>query len=96
MGSSTTDGPLQELPWSQPQRTDSATQVRAWTRCRLSGRRRSPDWCRFVLTQTFADVSLRRVSKALDAVDLIDGRIPAGGSHPGAERATDEGWPLMR
>lgn len=89
MGSSTTDGPLQELlaPMvaASGLELDSVTRTRSDAMPLLRVVVEAPIGADGIDSDTLADVS-RAVSKALDAVDPIDGEYLLEVSTPGAER----------
>ena len=89
MGSSTTDGPLQELlapvvAASGPE-LDSVTRTRSDAMPLLRVVVEAPIGADGIDSDTLADVS-RAVSKALDTADPIDGEYLLEVSTPGAER----------
>ena len=89
MGTSTTDGPLQEL--LAPVVAASGLELDSVTRTRSDAMRllrvvvEAPIGAAGIDSDTLADVS-RAVSKALDAADPIDGEYLLEVSTPGAER----------
>ena len=89
MGSSTTDGPLQELlapvVAASGLELDSVTRTRSDAMPLLRVVVEAPIGADGIDSDTLADVS-RAVSKALDAVDPIDGEYLLEVSTPGAER----------
>ena len=89
MGSSTTDGPLQELlapvVAASGLELDSVTRTRSDAMPLLRVVVEAPIGADGIDSDTLADVS-RAVSKALDAADLIDGEYLLEVSTPGAER----------
>ncbi len=89
MGSSTTDGPLQELlaPMvaASGLELDSVTRTRSDAMPLLRVVVEAPIGADGIDSDTLADVS-RAVSKALDAADPIDGEYLLEVSTPGAER----------
>ena len=89
MGSSTTDGPLQELlaPMvaASGLELDSVTRMRSDAMPLLRVVVEAPIGADGIDSDTLADVS-RAVSKALDAADPIDGEYLLEVSTPGAER----------
>ena len=89
MGSSTTDGPLQELlaPMvaASGLELDSVTRTRSDAMPLLRVVVEAPIGSDGIDSDTLADVS-RAVSKALDAADPIDGEYLLEVSTPGAER----------
>ena len=89
MGSSTTDGPLQELlapvVAASGLELDSVTRMRSDAMPLLRVVVEAPIGADGIDSDTLADVS-RAVSKALDAVDPIDGEYLLEVSTPGAER----------
>lgn len=89
MGSSTTDGPLQELlapvVAALGLELDSVTRTRSDAMPLLRVVVEAPIGADGIDSDTLADVS-RAVSKALDAVDPIDGEYLLEVSTPGAER----------
>lgn len=89
MGSSTTDGPLQELlapvVAASGLELDSVTRMRSDAMPLLRVVVEAPIGADGIDSDTLADVS-RAVSKALDAADLIDGEYLLEVSTPGAER----------
>ena len=89
MGSSTTDGPLQELlaPMvaASGLELDSVTRTRSDAMPFLRVVVEAPIGADGIDSDTLADVS-RAVSKALDAADPIDGEYLLEVSTPGAER----------
>ena len=89
MGSSTTDGPLQELLTpvvaASGLELDSVTRTRSDAMPLLRVVVEAPIGAAGIDSDTLADVS-RAVSKALDAVDPIDGEYLLEVSTPGAER----------
>ena len=89
MGSSTTDGPLQELlapvVAASGLELDSVTRMRSDAMPLLRVVVEAPIGAAGIDSDTLADVS-RAVSKALDAADPIDGEYLLEVSTPGAER----------
>lgn len=89
MGSSTTDGPLQELlapvVAASGLELDSVTRTRSDAMPLLRVVVEAPIGADGIDSDTLADVS-RAVSKALDALDPIDGEYLLEVSTPGAER----------
>lgn len=89
MGSSTTDGPLQELlapvVAASGLELDSVTRTRSDAMPLLRVVVEAPIGADGIDSDTLADVS-RAVSKALDAADPIDGEYLLEVSTPGAER----------
>ena len=89
MGSSTTDGPLQELlapvVAASGLELDSVTRMRSDAMPLLRVVVDAPIGADGIDSDTLADVS-RAVSKALDAADPIDGEYLLEVSTPGAER----------
>ncbi|MEE0238073.1 ribosome maturation factor RimP, partial [Adlercreutzia sp.] len=89
MGSSTTDGPLQELlapvVAASGLELDSVTRTRSDAMPLLRVVVEAPIGAAGIDSDTLADVS-RAVSKALDAADPIDGEYLLEVSTPGAER----------
>ena len=89
MGSSTTDGPLQELlapvVAASGLELDSVTRTRSDAMPLLRVVVEAPIGADCIDSDTLADVS-RAVSKALDAADPIDGEYLLEVSTPGAER----------
>ena len=89
MGSSTTDGPLQELlapvVAALGLELDSVTRMRSDAMPLLRVVVEAPIGADGIDSDTLADVS-RAVSKALDAADPIDGEYLLEVSTPGAER----------
>ena len=89
MGSSTTDGPLQELlapvVAASGLELDSVTRMRSDAMPLLRVVVEAPIGADGIDSDTLADVS-RAVSKALDAADPIDGEYLLEASTPGAER----------
>lgn len=89
MGSSTTDGPLQELlapvVAALGLELDSVTRTRSDAMPLLRVVVEAPIGADGIDSDTLADVS-RAVSKALDAIDPIDGEYLLEVSTPGAER----------
>ena len=89
MGSSTTDGPLQELLAPRVAASglelDSVTRTRSDAMPLLRVVVEAPIGADGIDSDTLADVS-RAVSKALDAADPIDGEYRLEVSTPGAER----------
>ena len=89
MGSSTTDGPLQELLTpvvaASGLELDSVTRTRSDAMPLLRVVVEAPIGADGIDSDTLADVS-RAVSKALDALDPIDGEYLLEVSTPGAER----------
>ncbi len=89
MGSSTTDGPLQELlapvVAASGLELDSVTRMRSDAMPLLRVVVEAPIGADGIDSDTLADVS-RAVSKALDAADPIDGEYLLEVSTPGAER----------
>ena len=89
MGSSTTDGPLQELlapvVAASGLELDSVTRTRSDAMPLLRVVVEAPISADGIDSDTLADVS-RAVSKALDAADPIDGEYLLEVSTPGAER----------
>ena len=89
MGSSTTDGPLQELlapvVAASGLELDSVTRMRSDAMPLLRVVVEAPLGADGIDSDTLADVS-RAVSKALDAADPIDGEYLLEVSTPGAER----------
>ena len=89
MGSSTTDGPLQELlapvVAASGLELDSVTRTRSDAMPLLRVVVEAPICADGIDSDTLADVS-RAVSKALDAADPIDGEYLLEVSTPGAER----------
>ena len=89
MGSSTTDGPLQELlapvVAASGLELDSVTRMRSDEMPLLRVVVEAPIGADGIDSDTLADVS-RAVSKALDAADPIDGEYLLEVSTPGAER----------
>ena len=89
MGSSTTDGPLQELlapvAAASGLELDSVTRTRSDAMPLLRVVVEAPIGADGIDSDTLADVS-RAVSKALDAADPIDGEYLLEVSTPGAER----------
>lgn len=89
MGSSTTDGPLQELlapvVAASGLELDSVTRMRSDAMPLLRVVVEAPVGADGIDSDTLADVS-RAVSKALDAADPIDGEYLLEVSTPGAER----------
>mgnify|MGYP001020825729 FL=1 len=89
MGSSTTDGPLQELlapvVAASGLELDSVTRTRSDEMPLLRVVVEAPIGADGIDSDTLADVS-RAVSKALDAADPIDGEYLLEVSTPGAER----------
>ena len=89
MGSSTTDGPLQELlapvVAASGLELDSVTRMRSDAMPLLRVVVEAPIGADGIDSDTLADVS-RAVSKALDALDPIDGEYLLEVSTPGAER----------
>ena len=89
MGSSTTDGPLQELlapvVAASGLELDSVTRTRSDAMPLLRVVAEAPIGADGIDSDTLADVS-RAVSKALDAADPIDGEYLLEVSTPGAER----------
>lgn len=89
MGSSTTDGPLQELlapvVAASGLELDSVTRTRSDAMPLLRVVVEASIGADVIDSDTLADVS-RAVSKALDAADLIDGEYLLEVSTPGAER----------
>ena len=89
MGSSTTDGPLQELLTpvvaASGLELDSVTRTRSDAMPLLRVVVEAPIGADGIDSDTLADVS-RAVSKALDAADPIDGEYLLEVSTPGAER----------
>ena len=89
MGSSTTDGPLQELlapvVAASGLELDSVTRTRSDAMPLLRVVIEAPIGADGIDSDTLADVS-RAVSKALDAADPIDGEYLLEVSTPGAER----------
>ncbi|WP_291451941.1 ribosome maturation factor RimP [Actinomyces sp. ICM47] len=89
MGSSTTDGPLQELlapvVAASGLELDSVTRTRSDAMLLLRVVVEAPIGADGIDSDTLADVS-RAVSKALDAADPIDGEYLLEVSTPGAER----------
>ena len=89
MGSSTTDGPLQELlapvVAASGLELDSVTRTRSDAMPLLRVVVEAPIVAYCIDSDTLADVS-RAVSKALDAADPIDGEYLLEVSTPGAER----------
>ena len=89
MGSSTTDGPLQELlapvVAASGLELDSVTRTRSDAMPLLRVVVEAPIGADGIASDTLADVS-RAVSKALDAADPIDGEYLLEVSTPGAER----------
>ena len=89
MGSSTTDGPLQELlapvVAASGLELDSVTRTRSDAMPLLRVVVEASIGADGIDSDTLADVS-RAVSKALDAADLIDGEYLLEVSTPGAER----------
>lgn len=89
MGTSTTDGPLQELlapvVAASGLELDSVTRTRSDAMPLLRVVVEAPIGAAGIDSDTLADVS-RAVSKALDAVDPIDGEYLLEVSTPGAER----------
>ena len=89
MGSSTTDGPLQELlapvVAASGLELDSVTRMRSDAMPLLRVVVEAPSGADGIDSDTLADVS-RAVSKALDAADPIDGEYLLEVSTPGAER----------
>ena len=89
MGSSTTDGPLQELlapvVAASGLELDSVTRTRSDAMPLLRVVVEAPIGSDGIDSDTLADVS-RAVSKALDAADPIDGEYLLEVSTPGAER----------
>lgn len=89
MGSSTTDGPLQELlapvVAASGLELDSVTRMRSDAIPLLRVVVEAPIGADGIDSDTLADVS-RAVSKALDAADPIDGEYLLEVSTPGAER----------
>ena len=89
MGSSTTDGPLQELlapvVAASGLELDSVTRTRSDAMPLLRVVVEAPIGADGIDSDTLADVS-RAVSKALDTADLIDGEYLLEVSTPGAER----------
>ena len=89
MGTSTTDGPLQELLAPVVARSglelDSVTRTRSDAMPLLRVVVEAPIGAAGIDSDTLADVS-RAVSKALDAADPIDGEYLLEVSTPGAER----------
>lgn len=89
MGSSTTDGPLQELlapvVAASGLELDSVTRMRSDAMPLLRVVVEAPIGADGIDSDTLADVS-RAVSKALDAADPIDGECLLEVSTPGAER----------
>ena len=93
MGSSTTDGPLQELlapvVAASGLELDSVTRTRSDAMPLLRVVVEAPIGADGIDSDTLADVS-RAVSKALDAADPIDGEYLLEVSTPGAERPLTE------
>ena len=89
MGTSTTDGPLQELlapvVAASGLELDSVTRTRSDAMPLLRVVVEAPSGADGIDADTLADVS-RAVSKALDAADPIDGEYLLEVSTPGAER----------
>ena len=89
MGTSTTDGPLEELlapvVAASGLELDSVTRTRSDAMPLLRVVVEAPIGADGIDSDTLADVS-RAVSKALDAADLIDGEYLLEVSTPGAER----------
>ena len=99
MGSSTTDGPLQELlapvVAASGLELDSVTRTRSDAMPLLRVVVEAPIGADGIDSDTLADVS-RAVSKALDAVDPIDGEYLLEVSTPGAERELTKAGHWMR
>ena len=99
MGSSTTDGPLQELlapvVAASGLELDSVTRTRSDAMPLLRVVVEAPIGADGIDSDTLADVS-RAVSKALDAADPIDGEYLLEVSTPGAERELTKAGHWMR
>ena len=99
MGSSTTDGPLQELlapvVAASGLELDSVTRMRSDAMPLLRVVVEAPIGADGIDSDTLADVS-RAVSKALDAADPIDGEYLLEVSTPGAERELTKAGHWMR
>ena len=99
MGSSTTDGPLQELlapvVAASGLELDSVTRTRSDAMPLLRVVVEAPIGADGIDSDTLADVS-RAVSKALDAADPIDGEYLLEVSTPGAERERTQVGHWMR